>query len=169
MLLSIPRASIVADIGTTPTVKDAPVAKRLAARAVSSANAAGTVTGARIREYRRARGTGRDQATAGQPLTQLPPSPRQAALERPDRASHLAGRLFIGTALQIAEHDRDPVAVRQPIDLFVEGRPLVTPAPALESVGCQFGHLPFGRLAAPRDDPGADGDAIRDPIEPGPQ
>ena len=41
--LNIPLASIVADSETTPLVKDAPVAKRLATRAVSSANAVGTV------------------------------------------------------------------------------------------------------------------------------
>ena len=75
------------------------------------------------------RGRGR-QAAADQAVAEPLAAARTPALDGPDRPAHAPGGFLAGAALEVAEHDRDAVALGEPVDLLVEdglpiGRELV--------------------------------------------
>ena len=98
------------------------------------------------------------------------PAPGQPALDRPDRASEVPRRLLVAAALDVAEHDRHPVAVREPVDLRVDqaGELFADSISSRVSVRHRD-RPPFGRPPPTGRDPGADRGAAGDPMEPGTQ
>ena len=62
---------------------------------------------------------GRD-AAAAEPVAQPFATSSLPALDRPDRPAQMPGRLLVAAALEVAEDQRGPESLRQPLDLFVE-------------------------------------------------
>jgi hypothetical protein len=96
-------------------------------------------------------------------------SPRQPALDRPDRTTQLPGRLLGRQALQIAQHHGRPAAPRQPIDLVVEDISQIVTVLLAHTNAYQFGRPPLVPAPAGRGGVEACGDAVRHPMEPGSQ
>jgi hypothetical protein len=93
-------------------------------------------------------------------------SSRQPALHRPDGAMEVTRRLLVGTALDVAQHDRHPEAVGEAVDLRVDhGGELI----AAELVPVRIPHRnrpPLGRPPPTGRHAGADRGAAGDPMEP---
>ena len=96
------------------------VAIRIADRIVTSASAAGTAACAC---WSAARATAPARGPSGSSGPGASCAPRQPALDCPDRAAQVLGRLLVGAALEVAEHDGDAVAVGKPVNFFVEQAP----------------------------------------------
>ena len=65
---------------------------------------------------------GRGQAAAGQPVAQPRPRPHQPHPDRAGRQPQPDRRFLLRQALEVAQHDRNPVALGQPIDLLQDLR-----------------------------------------------
>ena len=78
--------------------------------------------GGRRRQTGRQHARGWSQATARQAMTQQVFGPGQPARHRPLGPSQRPGGLLLRLTLQIAEHHRQPILVRQPAQLFIEDR-----------------------------------------------
>jgi len=57
----------------------------------------------------------------------LRPGSGQSRPDRPDRTTQLPGRRVGREALQVAEHDRSPVTLGEPVDLIKKDGDLVDP------------------------------------------
>ena len=62
-----------------------------------------------------------------QPTPQPMPGRGEPALDRSDRTTQEPRRLFVGSALQVAEHDR-PKPLGKPAELRMQERPEIFPA-----------------------------------------
>ncbi len=94
------------------------------------------------------------------------PTPRQPTSNRSDRPAELLRRLIVGEALQVAEHYRNPILLREPFELLVEHQDQIIAM----SVVCG-GHRTLGSSelmpAAPGlGHPGAIRDPIGRPVQP---
>ena len=79
----------------------------------------------------------------------------------------MSGRLLARFALQIAENDRNAIAVRQPAELFVEQGLQIVPDFALSSCdGRHVGHLFFPRPASAGELPCFERGLVSDAVEP---
>ena len=65
-------------------------------------------------------GDGGPQSATHQPVPKQSAALRLAALDGPDRPAEAPRRLLVRAALQVAEHDRRTIFLRQPVHLFVD-------------------------------------------------
>jgi hypothetical protein len=93
-----------------------PSAIRIAASIVDSMNGAGVILVAVPGKE------GRREAAASQPPAEPLPGSCQSDLDGADRHAELVGGLLVGLAFEVAQDDRRPVFLRQPIDLLVDLR-----------------------------------------------
>ena len=105
-----------------PAASVPPAPEATASAALSVEHASGAGTEALRREAGEVggecRGRDRHAATVESRPQQVPGS-RQPALDRADRPAQPLGRLVVGQALEVAEHDRRPILLRRPTDLVV--------------------------------------------------
>ena len=171
--MSTPFDSETTADGTTPAI-GRPAASAAAARvvdcALQSGGHRGFGGGPEADGERLPRPTGA-RPRPRQPFAEPAPCPRQAALERPDRAAQAPpGRLLVAPTLQVAEHDRQAMALGEPPQLVGEDRPEVVavagsfsgekPRPVL------LAQPPVAGSERPR---GPDRGAAGDPVEPRPE
>ena len=104
-----------------------------------------------------------------QPLREQPPGRGQPVRQRRGRHLQLAGHVALRPAVQVAQHDRDAVLVRQAGQLRVEDRLQVGPGLVRGNGRVRhgvhlllLGHPPEGRPAGLQRGP------VGDPVEPGP-
>ncbi len=81
-------------------------------------------------------------APAHQPRPQPLPALRQPPLNRSDRQSELPRGLFVAQTFEVAQHDRRPISLRQPVQLLVK---LWQEARGATLLGSRF-HLPSSTL-----------------------
>ncbi len=162
-------ASEATDVDITPLSAAWPVASFSAARIVARTTGIGAAWIAPGPRTGAAEPGGHRQAMAGQAPSEPFASSRQPALDRTDGASEVPRRLLVAAALHIAEDDRHPEAVGEPVDLRMnQGGELL----AADLVPVRIPHrhrTPLRRPPAAGVDPGADRGAAGDPMEPGPQ
>ena len=65
----------------------------------------------------------RGKAAAAEPIAKTFPPARLPALDRPHRPAQMPRRLLVGASLEVAEDQRRPVALGEPVDLLVEHPP----------------------------------------------
>ena len=111
---------------------------------------------------------GRRQAAAGQAVFQLLPRPVEPPAHAPRRASQPPRRLLVRPALEVAEHHRPAVLLRQPADLLIDHRPELGPFQVAGGFhGLGPGALRFLGRAPGRVAPDAGSDAIGHAVQPG--
>ena len=102
-------------------------------------------------------------AAAGQTPPQLLAGPRQPGEDRPLRAAEPPGRRLVRHALQVAEHDRRSIPLRQPVDLLEQGLGLFRLSPGGSASGVCPASCARRRAAST---PGLGGHPPGDPEEP---
>ncbi len=170
MAVSADSASPVTAGATSPAVPW-PEANRTAAGAVVSVHSrpgARSPRGERVARPSTARPIEAD-APAGQPGPQPFPAAVQADLDGPQGPAERLRGLGLGPSLHVAEDDRLPVFLGEPIDLLVQLGEVQGVGPrfrglvSVDDLGLPpLGGPPPGLLA-----PGASGHAERDPVQPG--